>query len=385
MTGGSLQKREFSLLGREREIEELAEGRKAAESRLAELRNAEAECSKALQEANAKAAADADELRKLDVRLASLTEKADIVQKYIQKNIERIKQIAEEQQRLADAETDINAECASAEAAANGIDLGSSANGQDIKNTQLELANLRSALQAANDEISALRIRHTAANRERISAENELKRLNAELADAETRRTAETIAIEAAERDCRQLNDELGSVSCGLSESRAELNALNEELRRLESERAARLNALDELRSKHEQVSLRLSELRERLHRNELATNKAQSELDNMNERIWRDYELTYDNALSFRREIAVTQAHLRTDELRKELKSLGDVNTSAIEDYRELNERFQSLNAQCGDLRQAEADLNELIAKLTEIMEKEFCEQFSLIFTVIS
>lgn len=85
MTGGSLQKREFSLLGREREIEELAESRKAAESRLAELRNAEAECSKALQEANAKAAADADELRKLDVRLASLTEKADIVQKYIQK------------------------------------------------------------------------------------------------------------------------------------------------------------------------------------------------------------------------------------------------------------------------------------------------------------
>lgn len=105
-------------------------------------------------------------------------------------------------------------------------------------------------------------------------------------------------------------------MSCGLSESRAELNALNDELRRLESERAARLNALDELRSKHEQVSLRLSELRERLHRNELATNKAQSELDNMNERIWRDYELTYDNALSFRRDIAVTQAHLRTDEL---------------------------------------------------------------------
>ena len=169
-------------------------------------------------------------------------------------------------------------------------------------------------------------------------------------------------------------------MSCGLSESRAELNALNEELRRLENERAARLNALDELRSKHEQVSLRSSELRERLHRNELATNKAQSELDNMNDRIWRDYELTYDNALSFRREIAVTQAHLRTDELRKELKSLGDVNTSAIEDYRELNERFQSLNAQCGDLRQAEADLNELIAKLTETMEKEFCEQFSLI-----
>lgn len=99
-----------------------------------------------------------------------------------------------------------------------------------------------------------------------------------------------------------------------------------------------------------------------------------------MNERIWRDYELTYDNALSFRRDIAVTQAHLRTDELRKELKSLGDVNTSAIEDYRELNERFQSLNAQCGDLRQAEVDLNELIAKLTETMEKEFCEQFSLI-----
>lgn len=126
-----------------------------------------------------------------------MTEKADIVQKYIQKNVERIKQTPKSA-RLADAETDINAECASAEAARKRNRPRRSANGQDIKNTQLELANLRSALQAANDEISALRIRHTAANRERISAENELKRLNAELADAETRRNAETIAIEAS-------------------------------------------------------------------------------------------------------------------------------------------------------------------------------------------
>lgn len=380
MTGGSMQKREFSLLGREREIEELSERRKSAESKLVELRRAEAECGKALQEANLKAAAAAEEMRKLDVRLASLSEKADIVQKYIQKNAARAAQIAEERQRLADAEADIEAECASAEASAAGIDLGNSATGQDIKATQQELSELRAKLQASNDTLSSLRIRHTGESKERISAESELKRLTAELAETETRRNAETDAIAAAERDRSRLNDELSSVSSGLSESRESLNALNDELHRLESERAARLNALDELRAKREHVTLQLNELRERLHRNELAMNRAQSELDGMNERIWRDYELTYENALCFRREIAVTQAHLRTDELRKALKALGEVNTSAIEDYRELNERFQSLSTQCGDLRQAEADLHELISKLTETMEREFSEQFALI-----
>ncbi len=67
-------------------------------------------------------------------------------------------------------------------------------------------------------------------------------------------------------------------------------------------------------------------------------------------------------------------------DELKKAIRALGDVNVNAIEDYRNVKERFDALRAQYDDLTQAEADLQVLIADLVCTMEVEFKHQFALI-----
>lgn len=50
-------------------------------------------------------------------------------------------------------------------------------------------------------------------------------------------------------------------------------------------------------------------------------------ELKSSQDKMWEDYELTYDNALPYRRQIAVTASHIRIDELKKAIRALGDVN----------------------------------------------------------
>ena len=85
-------------------------------------------------------------------------------------------------------------------------------------------------------------------------------------------------------------------------------------------------------------------------------------------------------HAQPYRRQIAVTAAHVRIDELKKAVKALGDVNVGAIEDYKTVRERFDALSVQYEDLTAAEADLRTLIEELVATMENEFRRQFARI-----
>ena len=69
-----------------------------------------------------------------------------------------------------------------------------------------------------------------------------------------------------------------------------------------------------------------------------------------------------------------------QTQVLKSEIKGLGDVNVNAIEDYKNLSERYEFLKNQHDDLVEAEATLLQIIEELDEAMRKQFREQFDLI-----
>ncbi len=61
-------------------------------------------------------------------------------------------------------------------------------------------------------------------------------------------------------------------------------------------------------------------------------------------------------------------------------IRELGSVNVGAIEQYKEVRERFTFLSAQRGDILAAEEKLSQIIEELLGLMEKQFREQFALI-----
>lgn len=99
-----------------------------------------------------------------------------------------------------------------------------------------------------------------------------------------------------------------------------------------------------------------------------------------MQERIWQEYELTYEGALSYKQELSFTRSQRQTDQIRREIRALGEVNVNAIEDCRALKERYEDLVEQQQDLTKAEADLSQLIEELMTSMRRQFRTQFSAI-----
>ena len=245
---------------------------------------------------------------------------------------------------------------------------------------QAELTARRSEYAGVNDKATEQKVALMAREKELQGLQQTRERLEKEAKSLEQQAAAAKEQAAQSQRQQQLLQAELATLLQGLDGERKDIDLLTEQIRSLEEERASHLRALDEARGQREEAAQALSELGERRHKVELNQNRAQMELANMQDRIWNDYELTYENAQPMRREISVAAGNIRADALKKEIKALGDVNINAIEDYRNVKDRYDALDAQCKDLTQAEADLQVLIEDLVHTMEREFQRQFSLI-----
>ena len=97
---------------------------------------------------------------------------------------------------------------------------------------------------------------------------------------------------------------------------------------------------------------------------------------------MWEEYEITYNHAKELRDMNLTDLAKMkkRIQELKSEIRSLGNVNVNAIEEYKQVSERYEFLKNQHDDLVEAEATLEQIIAELDEAMRKQFKEQFAMI-----
>jgi len=97
---------------------------------------------------------------------------------------------------------------------------------------------------------------------------------------------------------------------------------------------------------------------------------------------MWEEYELTYSSAMEIRDENLTDLAFMKKEiqRLKNEIKALGSVNVNAIEDYKNVSERYEFLKTQHDDLIEAEATLIKIIEELDAAMRKQFKESFEQI-----
>ena len=381
MTGGSVQRREFSLLGREREIKQLQDRIQAATHRIAggeeEIRAAAAlvrTCEETL------AAMDA-QLHAKDIEHARHKEKMDLIDRDRNANREKLVRNETERSQIQDNLADIQKERENAEKLQSGIEQGSAATQEDVQATQANLNALRAKSEEAAVLLTDKKVRHMAVQKEEDAAASEQKRLQRELETA--KRAIDRAAVECAKQDEQeaQINEQLSGLRVFIGGEQAQVDTHKEQQQALEEERRQRADALKQSRARRDELNEQLRAQEERRHKQELIFNRAEQDFANMQERILNEYELTYETALPLRRQpFAVTAAHARIDEIRASIRELGNINVNAVEDYDILSERCDNLHIQCDDLNKAEADLSTLIGELTEKMEKQFLRQFALI-----
>ena len=126
---------------------------------------------------------------------------------------------------------------------------------------------------------------------------------------------------------------------------------------------------------KREDLSGRMSDLDKEIFRLESRKKVMKRLLTSRSIICGEEYELTYSHALELRNEnltdLAMMKKEIQT--LKSEIKALGPVNVNAIEDFKNLSERYDFLKGQHDDLVEAEATLVKIIDELDEAMRRQF------------
>jgi len=129
-----------------------------------------------------------------------------------------------------------------------------------------------------------------------------------------------------------------------------------------------------------EELSARVSALDKEVYRLDSQLTKLSEEAETQINYLWEEYALTPSDALGFLEEDYQDSAQNRRyiGELKGRIKGLGDVNVNAIEDYKQVSERYEFLKAQRDDLHNSEQTLLGIIAELDTEMRKQFTEKFA-------
>lgn len=152
------------------------------------------------------------------------------------------------------------------------------------------------------------------------------------------------------------------------------IETLQEEISALEEE----VSGMVEIVSAHNDT---IHVLQEQYSRLEVRKTRLETELESIQNRLWDEYELTYGTALEYKKEITnLRQIQQRINDLKTEIRELGPVNVSAIEDYSKTKERYSFMVKQREDLVKSEEKLKLIIREMLTTMKKQFMEEFQLI-----
>lgn len=225
---------------------------------------------------------------------------------------------------------------------------------------RLRIVSLQKDVEANTDEITRLKNRKTG-HLDRLSELDgeirEIEEKNDELRALTERLSADEKALKANHGDAQnQINE--------LILQRDELEKQANDLRlheRAKSEERERLSG-DIARLEERKIAMR-------------------NEYDNLTSKLYDEYQLTRREAAALEIEIDdYSLAAKRLAELKSQIRALGSVNVSAIEEYKEVSERYEFLSGQISDVETSRAELNKMIDDLTGKMAEQFREQFNRI-----
>ena len=113
----------------------------------------------------------------------------------------------------------------------------------------------------------------------------------------------------------------------------------------------------------------------------EVKVNKIDSDIEQTVNNLWESYELTISDAEEIKKDIgSLASAQRKISELKNKIKSLGNINIDAIEEYEKVSERYGFLTTQRADLLSAKENLETIISDMIKLMKEIFIKQFNLI-----
>ena len=216
-----------------------------------------------------------------------------------------------------------------------------------------------------------------------IELENDrISRLNTEKARHLEEITTKNGGIRTLQERNRDITAEIEAHKQKIMDSEESLTAFRDKLTQLSENRVQTEASVREKQDSIKDVQEQMFSLTQQQNKMESKAEKYETDIETIVNRLLDEYELPYSEAVAMKQEegFDFQNASMRIRELREQIRALGNINIDAIEEYKEIKERFDFLSTQARDLQKAKGELEAVISEMLTIMQTRFAEQFKVI-----
>ena len=377
---GGAYKNSSNLLGRRREIEEL-------EKRVGKLALSVEEIDKDIEDTKARRTRMRVDLEAIkgDIQRKSIeqnTARLNIAQarERMEEEVESAASLQQEEQEIQEKTREIRTDKEAVQQELIASEALEARTQEEIARFQQELeerrrAETEAAAAVSEWDLKVEKLRQSLgfqqSNADRI--DGEIQRARAELEEVLEALRENGQAVESKQRTIEEIQKTI----------MASYDAQNESEARLKEDMAQREELSARQKSffaRREELAQRQSALDKEVYRLNAQKERMEESMESQINYMWDEYEITLSDAASLRDGELTDLAAMKKEiaSLRDQIRKLGDVNVNAIEDYKNLLERYTFMSTQRDDLVEAEKTLENIIQELDAAMRKQFAEKFA-------
>ncbi len=257
-----------------------------------------------------------------------------------------------------------------------------------ISDTEEKLGSITSDTQQANEKRERIRQQSEEINLQLVTLAKDTEAAKLSVEELQLRKSTQSDRVNSINEEIAQIEEKnntllqsIADVKAQARELRTKSQSSGDDVKMQIEERNSlekRSNDLRSLEKNKSQEREKLSSQLVRLDERKIAMRKEYDELNNM---LYDQYELTRREAESLNiviEDMAAANKQLR--EIKGSIKALGSINVGAIEEYKEVSERYEFLKEQIDDIEKSKSELTKIIDDLTSSMSEKFITQFNKI-----
>ena len=382
MSGGSKGKGS-SVLSRANLIEELkAEAQKIGN----ELKEVQAELKKAVEDANSAVAdlqgADAD-LRNAKEEYIRAEGDAKLISDKLQSFINQRDTMCREQENSEGRILLFNRAVENAKQEAAEIE-------KQMADTEAELNNVSTGAKELSSKRDKIREKTEQINLELVTLTKDSEAARLSVEELELRKSTQSDRVKNITDEINEIKAKNENLMLSINDVKAQADELrqkasesNDAVTQKIEDRNELEKRSNELRAKEKATLTDKEKLSGDIVRLEERKANMKKEYDELGDMLFEQYELTKPEAQALGIVIDdMAEAKKRLHEIKVAIRGLGSINVGAIEEYKEVSERYNFLKEQTDDIEQSKKELAKIIDDLTSSMSEKFMTQFNKINT---
>ncbi|MGI5851313.1 MAG: chromosome segregation protein SMC [Caldicoprobacterales bacterium] len=381
MTGGSFNRRSVGIIGRSREIDDLktqisvlvkdmkygVSKRETCRKEYNKLVDALKLVSKEIHELEIEKATSSESLEGAHTQIRAIDEeiqRLNITNKDVIRETERLQTSIGEQENII-----------------KDLEIGIEKAQATVLDTDSAIGDINRHKEQMDEEITRVRLEMTGLEHEVGFIEARIVQLDDEIGKHEQSLKEKSKAIEDISDNTIICQCEIDEHTDKIGELNTELEEAEKDLSQRQADKVALAEEISVVEKRIKELTRTVDEIRERRHSMEVHLSRTEIELENIQNNIWEDYEISYANALRYRdSQLGLTRIKREIKEIEQRIDTLGDVNVRAIDEYKRVKERHDFLTGQMEDLIEAKDNLLGVISDITSTMKYRFVQELDVI-----